>query len=183
MNWAQIVQSHALSFFHLSGPDLLLGMDSDPAQRNVMGLIDKYPDVARNGIRLRRFGQKMIEMLGGRSVHPAWTVPGGVRDPLSDENRSEIIAAMVARGARQLPAWRWTCLKDAFDASCVTKTGQAMVTSPVSSWVWSRRRASSSTTTAPAARGRQRRQDSGGQPGARTLSRASWARRWNRGAI
>ncbi|MFO7633947.1 MAG: Ni/Fe hydrogenase subunit alpha [Caldilinea sp.] len=90
MNWAQLVQSHALSFFHLSGPDLLLGMDSDPAKRNVMGLIEKYPDVARNGIRLRRFGQKMIEMLGGRSVHPAWTVAGGVRDPLSDENRSKI---------------------------------------------------------------------------------------------
>ncbi len=90
MNWAQLVQSHALSFFHLSGPDLLLGMDSDPAKRNVMGLIEKYPDVARNGIRLRRFGQKLIEMLGGRSVHPSWTVPGGVRDPLSDEDRSKI---------------------------------------------------------------------------------------------
>ncbi len=90
MNWAQIVQSHALSFFHLSGPDLLLGMESDPAKRNVMGLIDKYPDVARNGIRLRRFGQLVIRTLGGQSVHPAWTVPGGVREPLSDENRSLI---------------------------------------------------------------------------------------------
>ncbi|MFM7583073.1 MAG: Ni/Fe hydrogenase subunit alpha, partial [Caldilinea sp.] len=90
MNWAQLVQSHALSFFHLSAPDLLLGMESDPAKRNLMGLIDRYPDVARNGIRLRSFGQKVIEMLGGRSVHPAWTVPGGVRDPLSQESRSQI---------------------------------------------------------------------------------------------
>lgn len=90
MNWAQIVQSHALSFFHLSGPDLLLGMDSDPTKRNVMGLIEQAPDVARNGIRLRRFGQKVIRMLGGQSVHPAWTVPGGVREPLSDEDRSVI---------------------------------------------------------------------------------------------
>src|SRR5580704_7198826 len=31
MNLAQFVQSHALSFFHMSGPDLLLGWDSDPA--------------------------------------------------------------------------------------------------------------------------------------------------------
>jgi len=90
MNWAQLVQSHALSFFHLSGPDLLMGMDSDPAKRNVMGLIEKYPDVARNGIRLRRFGQKVISLLGGQSIHPSWTVPGGVREPLSDENRSVI---------------------------------------------------------------------------------------------
>ncbi len=90
MNWAQIVQSHALSFFHLSAPDLLLGMESDPGLRNLMGLIEKYPDVARNGIRLRRFGQELIRLLGGQSVHPAWTVAGGVRDPLSDEDRSTI---------------------------------------------------------------------------------------------
>ncbi len=90
MNWGQIVQSHALSFFHLSGPDLLLGMESDPLQRNIAGLVQKYPDVARNGIRLRRFGQEIIRILGGKSIHPAWTVPGGVREPLSTENRNQI---------------------------------------------------------------------------------------------
>jgi NAD-reducing hydrogenase large subunit len=90
MNWGQIVQSHALSFFHLSGPDLLLGMESDPLLRNIAGLVQKYPDVARNGIRLRRFGQEIIRILGGQSVHPAWTVPGGVREPLTNENRNHI---------------------------------------------------------------------------------------------
>ncbi|HQY94972.1 Ni/Fe hydrogenase subunit alpha, partial [Caldilinea sp.] len=114
MNWAQLVQSHALSFFHLSGPDLLLGMDSDPAQRNIMGLIEKYPDVARNGIRLRRFGQKVIEMLGGRSVHPAWTVAGGVRDPLSDENRSKIRRMLPE--ALDITGLALDLLKDAFDS-------------------------------------------------------------------
>ncbi|MBT4138997.1 MAG: Ni/Fe hydrogenase subunit alpha [Candidatus Latescibacteria bacterium] len=90
MNWAQIVQSHALSFFHLSAPDFLLGLDSEPAKRNIVGLIEKHPDIAKNGIRLRKFGQDVIRLLGGRSVHPAWTVPGGVRDPLSSETRDEI---------------------------------------------------------------------------------------------
>ena len=90
MNWGQLVQSHALSFFHLSAPDLLLGMESDPAQRNIAGLIAKYPDIARNGIRLRRFGQEIIRILGGQSVHPAWTVAGGVREPLSNEHRNQI---------------------------------------------------------------------------------------------
>lgn len=90
MNWGQLVQSHALSFFHLSAPDLLLGMESDPAARNIMGSIAKMPDVARNGIRLRAFGQEVIRTLGGQSVHPAWSVAGGVRDPLSADARSHI---------------------------------------------------------------------------------------------
>ncbi|GIK39863.1 MAG: NADP oxidoreductase [Chloroflexota bacterium] len=95
MNWAQLVQSHALSFFHLSGPDLLLGMESDPAQRNVVGLISKYPDLARKGIRLRQFGQETIRILGGKSIHPAWSVPGGVREPLSAEKRDQIKAGLT----------------------------------------------------------------------------------------
>jgi NAD-reducing hydrogenase large subunit len=90
MNLAQIVQSHSLSFFHLSAPDLLLGMDSDPAQRNIFGLIATEPQLARNGIRLRQFGQQIIEALGGRKIHPAWCVPGGVRSPLSLEQRDAI---------------------------------------------------------------------------------------------
>lgn len=82
MNLAQLVQSHALSFFHLSAPDLLLGLDCDPAQRNVFGLIAAEPELARGGIRLRQFGQDIIARLGGQKIHPAWCVPGGVRSPL-----------------------------------------------------------------------------------------------------
>ena len=91
MNLGQITQSHALSFFHLSSPDFLLGWDSDPAKRNVFGLIAADPDLARAGIRLRQFGQKIIEILGGRKIHAAWTVPGGVRAPLSEEGRAWIV--------------------------------------------------------------------------------------------
>ena len=94
MNWGQIVQSHALSFFHLSGPDLLLGMESDPALRNLVGLIQRFPEVARQGIRLRQFGQEVIRVLGGKSIHPAWAVPGGVRDPLTDEKRLHLQAML-----------------------------------------------------------------------------------------
>jgi NAD-reducing hydrogenase large subunit len=91
INLAQIVQSHALSFFHLSSPDLLLGMDSDPVQRNVFGLMQKYPQLARDGIRLRSYGQQIIEWLGGKRVHPGWVVPGGVSAPLTAQVRDRII--------------------------------------------------------------------------------------------
>ncbi|MEL7034006.1 MAG: Ni/Fe hydrogenase subunit alpha [Cyanobacteria bacterium J06592_8] len=90
MNLAQLTQSHALSFFHLSSPDFLLGWDSDPAKRNVFGLIASDPDLARGGIRLRQFGQTIIELLGAKKIHAAWAVPGGVRSPLSEEGRTWI---------------------------------------------------------------------------------------------
>src|SRR5262245_36056939 len=90
MNLGQIIQSHALSFFHLSAPDLLLGWDSDPARRNVFGLIAADPELARGGIRLRQFGQEVIESLGGRKIHPAWTVPGGVREALTEEKQQAL---------------------------------------------------------------------------------------------
>lgn len=92
MNLGQIVQSHALSFFHLSAPDLLLGWDASPATRNVFGLMAANPDLARRGIRLRQFGQEVIEVLGGQKIHPAWAVPGGVREPLSSAGREALLA-------------------------------------------------------------------------------------------
>ena len=92
MNLGQIIQSHALSFFHLSAPDFLLGWDSAPAQRNVFGLIAANKELARAGIRLRQFGQEIIEILGDKKIHPMWAVPGGVRSALSAEGRAKIRA-------------------------------------------------------------------------------------------
>ena len=92
MNMGQLVQSHALSFFHLSAPDFLLGWDSPPASRNVFGLISANKDLARAGIRLRQFGQEIISMLGGKKIHPAWAVPGGVRSALSSADRDRVQA-------------------------------------------------------------------------------------------
>ncbi|MBE9137088.1 Ni/Fe hydrogenase subunit alpha [Nodosilinea sp. LEGE 07088] len=103
MNLGQIIQSHALSFFHLSSPDLLLGWESDPAQRNVFGLMAAEPELARGGIRLRQFGQVVIEQLGGRKIHPSWAVPGGVRSGLSEPGKTEI--------RERLPEAKTTILK------------------------------------------------------------------------
>lgn len=97
MNLAQFVQSHALSFFHLSAPDFLLGMDSDPAERNIVGILRSKPEIARDGIRLRQIGQHCIELLGGKRIHPAWVVAGGMNEPLTVERRDEILA-MIPEG-------------------------------------------------------------------------------------
>ncbi len=91
---AQVLQSHALSLFYLSSPDLLLGMDADPAKSNLFGVAEKNPELARDGIRLRQFGQQIIERLGGKRIHPAWIVPGGVSEPLTATNRDAILDAL-----------------------------------------------------------------------------------------
>ena len=91
LNLAQILQSHALNFFYLSLPDLLLGMDAAPEKRNLFGVNEKYPDMARDGVRLRQFGQQTIERLAKKRIHPAWVVPGGVNSPLDAQAREDIL--------------------------------------------------------------------------------------------
>jgi len=107
MNLAQIVQSHALSFFYLSSPDLLLGMDADPAGRNIFGVLEAQPDLARDGIRMRQFGQEIIERLGGKRIHPAWVVPGGVNAPLDSKIRDEILVAVPQVKSNILRTLEW----------------------------------------------------------------------------
>jgi NAD-reducing hydrogenase large subunit len=92
VNLASILQSHALSFFYLSAPDFLLGMESDPAKRNIFGLMQAHPEIARDGVRLRSFGQRVIERMAGKRLHPTWIVPGGVASPLLPEVRDDILA-------------------------------------------------------------------------------------------
>ena len=96
LHFGQIIQSHALSFFYLAGPDLLLGLDHPPESRNFLGLAAVDPQCARDGIRLRRFGQQLIESLAGRRIHPGWVVPGGVDTPLEETARSAILDALPA---------------------------------------------------------------------------------------
>jgi NAD-reducing hydrogenase large subunit len=91
LNLAQMVQSHALSFFYLASPDLLLGMESDAAARNIFGVVAAKPQLGRAGIALRRFGQHIIELLGNKRIHPGWVIPGGVTEPLAPAKRDEIL--------------------------------------------------------------------------------------------
>jgi len=107
MNLAQIVQSHALSFFYLSSPDLLLGMDSEVAKRNLFGVMEANPELGLGGVRLRQFGQQIIELLGGKRIHPGWIVPGGVNEPLSADKRDRILKMVpeALAATRQSLTW------------------------------------------------------------------------------
>jgi len=107
LNLAQMVQSHALSFFYLSSPDLLLGMEADPATRHIFGVAAARPELGRAGVSLRRFGQHIIELLGKKRIHPGWVVPGGVTEPLAGDKRDEILAMLPEAYANTQLALKW----------------------------------------------------------------------------
>jgi len=92
IHMAQFVQSHALHFFYLASPDLLFGMDADPARRNIMGIIAEMPEIAKKGVKIRAFGQKIIEVLGDKRVHPNAAIPGGMSKALAPDKRDEILS-------------------------------------------------------------------------------------------
>jgi len=96
MHMGQIIQSHGMHFFELAGPDLLLGFDADPAARNVLGLLQADPALALQAVNLRKFGQRIIELLGGRRIHPTFAVTGGVNKALQPAERDQILAGLPA---------------------------------------------------------------------------------------
>jgi len=83
LHYGQILQSHALHFFHLASPDLLLGTDDEVKHRNIVGVLEQHPDIARQGILLRKFGQQIIEAISGKRVHGTCATPGGVNKSLT----------------------------------------------------------------------------------------------------
>ena len=100
MHYGQILQSHALHFFHLSSPDLLFGFGSELGRRNIVGVAQQYPDIAKKGILLRKFGQEVIRLTAGKRVHGTGAVPGGVNRALSADERKLLLA-----DAYQMIAW------------------------------------------------------------------------------
>jgi NAD-reducing hydrogenase large subunit len=92
LHMGQMVQSHSMHFFHLAAPDLIFGFDADPATRNVIGIIQANPQLALKAVALRRYGQQIIQRLGGKRVHPNLCVPGGVNGPLTAADRDAIAA-------------------------------------------------------------------------------------------
>jgi len=91
MHYGQIFQSHALHFFHLASPDLLFGIDSDPAMRNVIGVALKHKDLAVQGVMMRKFGQEIIEATAGKKIHGTGAIPGGINKHLTKEEKEKFL--------------------------------------------------------------------------------------------
>lgn len=91
MHMGQIIQSHSMHFFYLAAPDLLFGFDADPKVRNIVGIVQSDPELALKAVKLRKFGQEIIQLLGDKKIHPIFAVPGGVNHALSVKERDWIL--------------------------------------------------------------------------------------------
>ncbi|MFO8070524.1 MAG: Ni/Fe hydrogenase subunit alpha [Polyangia bacterium] len=94
MHYGQTYQSHALHFFHLCSPDLLFGFDADPVIRNVIGVAEKHPELAVQGVMMRKFGQEVIKATAGKKIHGTGAIPGGINKNLTIEERDELLEEM-----------------------------------------------------------------------------------------
>ncbi|NQT52255.1 nickel-dependent hydrogenase large subunit, partial [bacterium] len=116
MHYGQFFQSHALHFFHLVSPDLLFGFDADPKIRNVIGVAAKFPDLAVQGVMMRKYGQEIIKATAGKKIHGTGAIPGGINKNLSIAERDAFLAGWDSMpGLDQMIEWARGALKIAKD--------------------------------------------------------------------
>ena len=91
LHFGQVLQSHALHFFHLSSPDLLFGFESDIGKRNIIAVLTDYPDIGVQGVKLRKYGQEVIRMVSGKRIHGTGAIAGGMNKSLSKAERDYLL--------------------------------------------------------------------------------------------
>ena len=90
MNWGSFMHSHALHFYFLAAPDLIIP-DGTRKTRNVFQIIKDQPEIALQAIELRRNGLEIVRKIGGRPIHPTSSTPGGISTELDDETQKDLL--------------------------------------------------------------------------------------------
>ena len=86
------VTDHTTHFYALGGPDFVMGPDAPVAERNILGVIHKVGlEIAGKVIQARKYGHTVVEMIGGRKVHPCTSIPGGLTKGITEAQRLEIL--------------------------------------------------------------------------------------------
>ena len=91
-----LLEDHALHFYYLAAPDLVLGPGAEAARRNVLGVVDRLgADLGRRVVAARKLARDLMSGIAGRAAHPVFALPGGVSRPLD--------RALVARAREAAP--------------------------------------------------------------------------------
>ena len=109
----QYVHSHSLHFFMLAAPDFLIGHDVPAEERNILSLVKKEPEIAKNAIKVRKFGQRLTEAIGGKPIHPSSAIPGGMSHPITETQRTELLE--MAKESRTIAEETWSLARDILD--------------------------------------------------------------------
>jgi NAD-reducing hydrogenase large subunit len=80
-----------LHFFHLSSPDLLFGFSAPAKKRNIFEVIKSFPDLAKKGVLMRKYGQEVIQYTAGKKIHGNTAIPGGISKSLSKQERDKLL--------------------------------------------------------------------------------------------
>ncbi|WLQ12962.1 Ni/Fe hydrogenase subunit alpha [Hahella aquimaris] len=100
MHYGQVMQSNVLHFFHLSSPDLLFGFDAPRGKRNIFNVIKEFPDLAKQGVLMRKYGQEVILHTAGKKIHGTGAIPGGINKNLSLQERD-----LLLQDIEQMKVW------------------------------------------------------------------------------
>lgn len=111
MHYGQMLQSHALHFFHLASPDFLFGYDADPTIRNVIGIIQHYPELATQAVLMRKYGQEVIARTAGKKIHGTGAIPGGINKNLSIQERDELLNGSDTMNIDKMIQWAYDALQ------------------------------------------------------------------------
>ncbi len=71
-----------LHFYFLAAPDFLDDGQPTASGRSFFALLQRYPEMARQALDMRRLAQDMLSQVGGRAIHPVAAVVGGFATPL-----------------------------------------------------------------------------------------------------
>ncbi|MBI4796139.1 MAG: Ni/Fe hydrogenase subunit alpha [Deltaproteobacteria bacterium] len=80
-----------LHFYFLAAPDFVIGPEADYAVRNVVGIIQAAPEIAKQVVKMRQMTANMLEHFAGRAIHPTLSLPGGVSKPMTETDRKEML--------------------------------------------------------------------------------------------
>ena len=111
MHYGQMLQSHALHFFHLSSPDFLFGADGDPAVRNIVGVALEHRELAIQGVMMRKYGQEVVKVMDGKKIHGTGGVPGGVNKNVSPEEKERLLNGPDPLNADKVINWSQEALE------------------------------------------------------------------------
>lgn len=110
MHYGQVFQSHVLHFFHLASPDLLFGIDGDPALRNIVGIAIKHKEMAVQAVMMRKFGQEIIKATAGKKIHGTGAIPGGINKHLTEAEKDSFLHGAEPMNIDKMIDWSLTAL-------------------------------------------------------------------------